>query len=50
MLNHDPLNYQPLANDRTTAVSPAELLCFIEACGHLPVIIDLAELDRGPAA
>ena len=29
MLEHDPLNYHPLANDRTTAVSPADLLRFI---------------------
>ena len=49
MLNHDPLNYHPLVNDRTTAVSPGDLLRFIAACGHRPVIVDLAGLERSPA-
>jgi Ala-tRNA(Pro) deacylase len=42
MLARDPLNYHPLANDRTTAIAPADLLRFIAACGHLPRIADLA--------
>ena len=29
MLDHDPLNYHPLANDRTTAVASADLLRFM---------------------
>jgi Ala-tRNA(Pro) deacylase len=41
MLDHDPLNYHPLENDRTTAISPADLLRFIAACGHRPRIVDL---------
>ena len=41
MLGHDPLNYHPLENDRTTAISPADLLRFIAACGHSPRILDL---------
>jgi Ala-tRNA(Pro) deacylase len=41
MLGHDPLNYHPLENDRTTAISPADLLRFIAACGHTPRILDL---------
>jgi len=45
MLAHDPLNYHPLRNDRTTAVAPADLLLFIADCGHRPRIVDLA----GPA-
>jgi Ala-tRNA(Pro) deacylase len=44
MLEHDPLNYHPLENDRTTAISPAGLLRFIAACGHQPRIVDLAAL------
>src|SRR5262250_519230 len=36
MLRHDPLNYHPLVNTRTTAVSPSNLLRFIEDCGHQP--------------
>jgi Ala-tRNA(Pro) deacylase len=50
MLEHDPLNYHPLANDRTTAVAPADLLRFIAACGHEARIIDLAGCEREPAA
>lgn len=42
MLEHDPLNYHPLENDRTTAIAPADLLRFIAACGHRPRILDLA--------
>ena len=44
MLDHDPLNYHPLVNTMTTAITPADLLTFIEACGHVPQIVDL-----GPA-
>jgi len=36
MLEHEPLNYHPLVNDRTTAIAPADLLRFIAACGHTP--------------
>jgi Ala-tRNA(Pro) deacylase len=46
MLTQDPLNYHPLANDRTTAVSPADLLRFVAACGHRPRIVDLAHIER----
>jgi len=45
MLDHDPLNYHPLENDRTTAIAPADLLRFIAACGHTPRIVDLAPGD-----
>jgi len=41
MLDRDPLNYHPLENDRTTAISAADLLRFIAACGHNPRILDL---------
>ena len=47
MLDHDPLNYHPLENDRTTAISPADLLRFIAACGHAPRIVDLDAPARG---
>ena len=39
MLECDPLNYHPLENDRTTAIAPADLLRFIAACGHTPIIV-----------
>ena len=41
LLAHDPINVHPLTNDRTTAISPNDLLTFIEACGHTPQILDL---------
>ena len=41
MLEHDPLNYHPLENDRTTAIAPGDLLRFIAACGHRPRLVDL---------
>ena len=50
MLDHDPLNYHPLSNDRTTAIASVDLLRFIAACGHVPRIIDLVGIEREPAA
>ena len=49
MLQDDPLNYHPLENDRTTAISPADLMRFIAASGHTPRIVELADLARNPA-
>ena len=45
MLDRDLLNYHPLTNDRTTAITPADLLRFIAICGHQPRILDLAGLE-----
>lgn len=50
MLGCDPLNYHPLVNTATTAVSPADLLRFIADCGHRPVILAMGGLDRAAAA
>ena len=46
MLECDPLNYHPLANDRTTAISAADLLRLMDASGHVPRIVDLAGLEH----
>src|SRR5215469_6922966 len=46
MLRHDPLNYHPLVNTRTTAVSPSNLLKFIRDCGHRPHVLSLEGLER----
>jgi Ala-tRNA(Pro) deacylase len=40
MLDVDPLNYHPLTNDRTTAISPADLERFLTACNHPPTVLD----------
>jgi Ala-tRNA(Pro) deacylase len=45
MLAHDPLNYHPLENTRTTAIAPADLVCFLEACGHAPRIIEFPQVE-----
>ncbi len=41
MLEHDPLNYHPLDNAQTTAIAPQDLLLFLRASGHEPLILDL---------
>ena len=46
MLTLDPLNYHPLVNTATTAVSPADLVKFIAAGGHEPRIVEMAGLER----
>lgn len=44
LLDHDPLNFHPLDNGMTTAVSAADLLRFLEHAGHPPEIVDLSGL------
>ena len=41
MMGMSLLNYHPLVNTRTTAIRPADLLRFIEACGHRPRTLNL---------
>ncbi len=41
MMAISPLNYHPLSNDMTIAVTPEDLLRFIAACGHDPQVLDL---------
>lgn len=36
---HDPVNFHPLRNDATTAISPEDMLKFARATGHEPVRI-----------
>jgi Ala-tRNA(Pro) deacylase len=50
MLRHDPLNYHPLVNTATTAIAPGDLLRFVAACGHTPLIVALDDLDRAAVA
>jgi Ala-tRNA(Pro) deacylase len=37
LLAHDPVNFHPLRNDATTAVSPGDLFKFIRALGREPI-------------
>jgi len=34
---HDPVNFHPLSNDATTAISPADMLKFIRCLGREPI-------------
>jgi Ala-tRNA(Pro) deacylase len=44
MLAGDPVNFHPLRNDRTTAVKSADLVRFVKACGHEPLIASIPEV------
>lgn len=39
LMAHDPINFHPLVNTATTAISPDDFLTFARACGHEPEII-----------
>ena len=41
MLAHNPLNYHPLVNAATLAIAPEDLIAFVRACGHDPMVVDL---------
>jgi Ala-tRNA(Pro) deacylase len=43
LMELEPLNFHPLRNDRTTAITAADLLKFVRACEHEPVILSLPE-------
>jgi len=43
MLALAPLNFHPLRNDRTTAITAGDLLKFVRACQHDPVIVAIPE-------
>jgi len=46
LLNHDIVNFHPLLNDATTAISSADMINFAKATGHDPVMLDFAELNK----
>ncbi len=46
MMQAPLVNYHPLTNIATTAIAPADLLRFIEDCGHDPMIVDLGPATR----
>ncbi len=45
LLEIAPLNLHPLVNDRTTALSPQDLVRFLESCNHAPRILTPAVAD-----
>ncbi len=47
ILEHDPLNFHPLDNAQTTAIGPDDLMRFLEATGHPPVLLTTDDLAGG---
>ena len=43
MLERDPVNFHPMRNDRTTAISAHDLVRFVESCGYSPLIAAMPE-------
>ena len=41
MMEMDLLNYHPLTNGMTTAITPSNLLTFIQDTGHNPVVVKI---------
>lgn len=48
LLAADPVHFHPLRNDVTLGVSPAGLLAFLAAAGHVPVRLAFRELAAAP--
>jgi Ala-tRNA(Pro) deacylase len=44
LLDRSPINCHPLVNHMTTAIAPDDLVRFLEAEGHPPLILDLDRL------
>lgn len=42
VLDADPVNAHPLHNEATAAINGDDLLRFLEACAHPPIMIDLS--------
>jgi len=45
LTEHKIVNFHPLLNDATTAISSEDMIKFAKATGHDPVIIDFASLS-----
>jgi Ala-tRNA(Pro) deacylase len=43
MMQHELLNYHPLANTASTTITPDGLLAFIRSCGHEPRIVAVSD-------
>lgn len=46
LTEHDVVNFHPLLNDATTAISSDGMIRFAKATGHDPIILDLANLAQ----
>ena len=41
LMDAEQVNFHPLVNDKSTGLSPKQLLTFIESCGREPKVVDL---------
>jgi Ala-tRNA(Pro) deacylase len=46
MMRHERLNFHPLVNTRTTGLASADLMKFLRATGHEPLVVGLGQ--EGP--
>lgn len=46
LLKYEIVNFHPLLNDATTAISSADMIKFAKAAGHDPIVIDFAALAQ----
>jgi len=49
MLDYDPINAHPLHNEATTAISPSNLMRFLDITGHEPLLVDFDALEAKEA-
>jgi Ala-tRNA(Pro) deacylase len=47
MMRHQRLNFHPLVNTRTTGLASADLIKFLRATGHEPIIVGLGQDQAG---
>jgi Ala-tRNA(Pro) deacylase len=47
MMRHERLNFHPLVNTRTTGLKSADLIKFLRATGHDPLVVALGQ-DQAP--
>ena len=45
LMNYDIVNFHPLLNDATTAISNKDMIKFAKSTKHEPLIVDFAELE-----
>lgn len=49
LIAHDRVNFHPLTNTATTTIAPDDLLAFLRATGHEPLVVELgATADVAP--
>ena len=46
LTRHEIVNFHPLLNDATTAISSADMIAFAKAAGHDPIILNFADLNE----